>query len=424
MDEVIKGTWLINSYKPLLGIRSDAPELSYFEATAIAGKAGMLLARLTADESEIVPADKVKAFARQSGISRGELPTCLRYIRKQGKIDFIEGPPEEVPDVEVYCFSTQDALATTSKIYDTLDISECEEASLVSLGETFLLPRSDHELLDALTSEGFSEDDAITTLKLQETLELVRVARGPAFVRPIFYNEHAFAESPEKIARALQGLSPAECQAVEDILNLVDETPGYPLDDLGKRHPRNILKMMEGVGLLDGMSVESPHAEAIFMTGPQLKGISIGMSPLSADVFHKAKLLLSSLRFGEIKSQTWRGKIESQQEMLHIVNKLLRDEWVGPCTAIGEDFTLLEIDGVIETRRVTRGWYGKYRMFEMKLRQREVGLLVRQILLYGRVLPVADVEFAHLLTQEPLVSWKPPEKRRSEILASPLNALL
>ena len=418
MDEVTKGVWLVNSYKHLLSIRQDAAELSSFEATDAAGKAGTLLARLVADQSEVVPSDKVRAFARRSGIRVGELLTCLQYLRDQGKIDYVQSAPGQVPAVEVYCFSTKDALVTTSRVYDSLGASDHEQASLVSLGETFLLPRSDEELVDSLTGEGFPEEVATTTLKLQETLGLVKVTRGPEFPRPVFYNEHAFAGDPEKTVRALQALSTSEKQEVEEIQGLVDGNPGYPLDQLERVHSKKILRMMEGVGLLDGVEIDSQHAQAVFVTGPQLRGISIGLSPLAMDVFHKAKVLLSCLRFGQLKSDPRRGRIISAQETLHIINKLIRGDWVGPCTAIGEDYKLLELDGVIETRPVTHDWYKHYSMYEMRLREKEVGLLVRQMLQYGRVLADVDVEFSHVLAQEPAVSYEIPEVRRRDILAT------
>ncbi len=417
MDDVTKGTWLINSYKHLLAIRQDAPELSQFEATDAAGRSGALLARLVADASEVVPADKVKAFARQSGIRPAELQAHLQYLKNAEKIDFVVARSSGALEVEVYCFSTQDAITTTAAIYDDLGPSEYEKASLVTLDETFLLPRSDHELIENLTSAGYSEEVAEATLSLQESLELVKVSRERELNRPVFYNEHAFSGDPQIIVRALSSLKSPERQEVEDIQRLVDSNPAYPLDELEAVHSPTILRMMEGIGLLDGTPVKSEHGEAVFVTGPQLKGIAIDVQPLSVDVFHKAKVLLSCLRFGQLKSESGRGKITTEDKMLNIVNKLLRGDWVGPCTAIGQDYQVLEIDGVIETRRATHGWYGTQSMYEMRLRQREVGVLVRQMLTYQRVLSDPQVDSSRLLFQEPVLSYTIPEMRRREIVA-------
>ena len=81
--------------------------------------------------------------------------------------------------------------------------------------------------------------------------------------------------------------------------------------------------------------------------------------------------------------------------MLNIINKLLRGQWVGPATAIGQDYALLEIDGVIQTRPSQP--YG----FEMKLRQQEVGEIVRQMITYNKVSLEAEENIGDLLKYQP-----------------------
>jgi len=414
MKELTKGTWIINSIKHLMGVKINSPELSFFDATEMAGKSGMLLSRLVADEQEIIPSAKVKAFSRESGITRGEILSCLNYLKKNGKIDFTVDSSGNPKDVEVYCFSTQDALLTTSKLYNDLEPSDHEQASLISLDRTFRLPYSESELISTITSKGFSENIAVTTLMLQDTLELVKVSKESG--EPIYYNEYAFAHSPEKIAKALRSLSNTERNMVEEIQGLIEENPGFPFETLSRKFPSDILKLMEGVGLLDGITVYSDIGGATFVTLPQLKGISIDVPPLSADAFHKAKVLLSCLRFGEVKSQPWRGRIESHEKMINIVKKLVRGEWVGPCTAIGHDYQLLEKDGVITTRPAKGG------MYMMRLRQREVGILVKQMLELKRILPEADIELQRVLQKQP-VGYIIPEQRRSQILAKQTKTL-
>ena len=165
---------------------------------------------------------------------------------------------------------------------------------------------------------------------------------------------------------------------------------------------------MEGVGLLDGIAVNSDFGEAVFYTTPQLIGPGIGTWKISTDVFNHAKLLLSSLRYGEYKSISSRGAIYTSSKMMNIVNKLLRGQWVGPCTAIGEDYKLLEMDGVISVQKHNG-------MYKMKLRQLEVGKLVKQMLEYNMVVNDSANEidvFNNLPT-----SYIAPEERRKAIQA-------
>ena len=168
---------------------------------------------------------------------------------------------------------------------------------------------------------------------------------------------------------------------------------------------------MEGVGLLDAITVQSPYGTATYYTTPQLKGQGVGTFSISEDVFHKAKILLSCLRFGQTKSVYGRGKISTHDKMVNIVNKLVRGEWVGKCTAIGQDYQLLELDGVIETIPAGGGQY------YMKLRQIEVGKMVQQLLSYNRLLPENEVNEEDFLKTQPN-GYIIPELRRKVIEAN------
>lgn len=412
LDELSKGTWIVNSTKHLGEFKANTPELSFFEATEVSGKAGIILARLAADAQEIIPAAKARVFQRESKVTRGELPEILRHLKRLGKIDYTTDENGQHGDIEVYCFSAQDALKTCATLYDQLERSPEEEASLLSLGQTFLFPREHSELMAHLTTVGVAEQSALNTLQCQESLGLVKVdaVDGARF----YYNEYAFAGQSDKITRALKSIPHTMRNHIEEVQALVLEHPGYLREDLERKYPTASLEMMEGVGLLDAVTVESDHGNATFVTSPQAKGITIDVPILSGDVFHKAKVLLSSLRYGELKSTRWRGMIDSTWKMMNIVDKLLRGEWVGPCTAIGQDYQLLERDGVIETRPADGRCYQS--MYYMKLRQREVGILVRQMLQYNRVFP--DIPEKELLFcgRQPR-EYRTPEDRRCEVLA-------
>lgn len=85
MDELTRGTWIVNTVKHLGEIKQNTSELAFFEATEQAGKAGAFLGRLVADKQEIINSKSAKVFARQSSISPGELVTYLSYLKKKEK---------------------------------------------------------------------------------------------------------------------------------------------------------------------------------------------------------------------------------------------------------------------------------------------------------------------------------------------------
>lgn len=408
MDELTKGSWIINSGKHLLKVRANTPELINFEATAFSAKAASLLARLVASEAEDVPADRVRVFARESGIALMEIDSCLSHLQEIGKVQANRRHDGKLESVEIYSFALSDAVQAASRLYDRVGPSEYEEASLVSLDDTFRLPRHGDEILEAITASGLAEETAVQALHLQEALELLKVSDESG--RKIYYNEYAFAEGADKIAKALDALNSSERQAVVDVQDMVERYPGYSLERLREKFTVRIVDMMEGVGLLDAVEVESDVGSAAFVTLPQMKGVPLGGPIISVDVFHKAKLLLSSLRFGEFKSSSGRGKIDSYEKMANIVKKLVRGEWVGPCQAIGQDYQLLERDGVVETQLA----WGK--TYNMKLRQVEVGKLVQQLIEFNRAVPELDLLGGAALLNQPNV-YTSPEERRAQLIA-------
>ena len=252
MQKLQKGTWIINSIKHLSMIRTNAPELAYFEATEQSGKAGLLLARLVADNQEIVAGPKVKVFARESGITALELIPSLNHLKAQGKVDFRADSGGNVTDVEVDCFSAQDAIESTAELYDRISPSEHEDVSLVSLDDTFHLPRYRSELSERLGKAGFKDGVVKSTLDMQESLQLIRTSEEAA--DPLFYNEYAFAGEPAKIARAIKSLPDDQRDTLEEVQNTIEAAPGYLLETLETKYPSNILRLMEGVGLVDAVT--------------------------------------------------------------------------------------------------------------------------------------------------------------------------
>jgi len=408
MDKLEKGTWVVNSVKHLLNIKSSTPELDYYEATEQAGKAGIFLSRLVSSQQEVISYTKAKVFARQSGISPAETKVYLDYLKEQGQIDFTCDSQNKVKELEIYCFSGQDAIKTVANLYDKFESSEEEQGSLLALQATYQLPRYSKELGEILIKSGINEESAFNVISMQKVLGLAKVSGQES--NEIIYNEYAFDNDPVKIKKALEGLKQKEKDMVYEVQQIVLNSQGFLADNLPSNIKPEIVYMMEGVGLLDGITVKSPISEATFFTTPQIKGLGVGTFPLSTDVFHKAKILLSCLRFGQMKSFAHRGKISSNEKLLNIVNKLNRLEWVGKCTAIGQDYQLLETDGVIETQDAGQG------MFYMRLRQPEVGLLVKQMLDHNKLIIDVEANVNDVFSQK-ATQYIIPELRKKQIEA-------
>lgn len=407
MDNLEKGSWIINTVKHTTGVRTDTVELNDLEVTERAGKAGILLGKLLGSKQEIINGKKLSVFARTANISPDAVKTYAEILKKFGQVDYKTDRFGNVSELEIYCMTTEDAINTVSNIFEYYEPDEIERGNLESLKTTFELPTSEEELMHVLTSEkGISEESVNEILELESAFSLIKKERVENL--DIYYNEYAFASDGSKIAKAIASLPEKQRNDVDFVMGQVKRSQGFLAESLNNLIDPDIIMMMEGVGLLDGITVNSDFGKAVFYTTPQLIGPGIGTWKISTDVFNHAKVLLGCLRYGEYKSVSSRGAIYTSSKMMNIVNKLIRGEWVGPCTAIGEDYKLLEIEGVITVKPYNG-------MYKMQLRQIEVGKLVKQMLEYNMVVgdSVNEIDvFNNLPT-----GYIAPEERRKAIQA-------
>jgi len=410
-DPIRKGAWIASTKKHLDRLQY-SPEVSEFAATEIAGKAANLLALMQADERDRVSPEALNAYCVSAKIRPAERPTVLKKLQDDQRIEVLK-KGEKIEAIDVYTFSKEEVLKSAARIFDASDPTPRDVANIEGLEHVCLLPRAESELVDHLTKAGFKDRDAVLTVKLQQELGLAGVDRSPALAEPIIFNEHAFVKEPSKIVAALKALKPQERQTLLDVQHYVETTGCTVLDELAKKFPPDVLRLMEGLGLLDRQEVVSPFGNASFATLPQTFGVYGGKLGIGVDCFHHAKMLLCCLTFGTVKSIWRRGKINNPVDIL---NSLLRGNEVGPCTAIGQDYVTLEKEGVVSLRRA-RHKVGE--QYYMRLRKREVGELAKQVFLYKRT--YSDTGILALPNPSPTHDYVNPQDKRAQILAVPVG---
>ena len=237
-------------------------------------------------------------------------------------------------------------------------------------------PRVQSEVKEFLSKE-LTERDADHLLEIVGTFNLlgVEMLLGHS-VEKLYYNEYQFGEKEQavRIGTALTTLQRNQRAELTELLNEVASKPGAPPESI--RVSEGIKEFAIGLGLIEVSEVASPAGSAKFLTLPRLPLPSVGKQTvnLEDDVFHHSKMLLSSLRFGELRSSRSRGRIN---EPYVLVRTLLERDRVGPCTAIGQDYVILESEGVIRTSYADdrRG-----NQFYMELRRREPAEIVMNLL--------------------------------------------
>lgn len=131
---------------------------------------------------------------------------------------------------------------------------------------------------------------------------------------------------------------------------------------------------LQAIGMYDVNQVSNANESKTFITKPS--AFNKYGDPFEEDALDLAKAFVSSLYYGIKFSSQERGKISMLKALL---TKLVNGHEVGPATAIGEDYKLLELKRVIQLSSDS-----KYpNRFHMKLLKKDVGLLAMQVLEVG-----------------------------------------
>jgi hypothetical protein len=160
-----------------------------------------------------------------------------------------------------------------------------------------------------------------------------------------------------------------------------------------------VFEKLRAAGMYDVNHVANPSGEYGFVTRPA--AFHKFNDPLVDDAFDLAKALVAALSYGMTQSAASRGRIEMIGALLR---KLINGYSVGPATAIGEDYRVLETKGVIT---VTPGASFGYMM---QLLKRDVGEMALNVLITGEAAStnVVDRPLPGLMT-----GYVGPEKTRS-----------
>lgn len=363
------GAWLVILSKNLVHFDATNPSIGDVENIQFAGRCGDLLIKLSGDRTEKLSERKVKAHARTCGIDAFSLKHYLEVLQAEGCLD----KSRDGTTFEVLASSRERVLSTSAKIFTaSVGVSKVEQVLPDILEFCLARPKLTSEVRSELAKR-LSAEEVEEALALIRTFSLLGFSKLGGRDEGLFYNSYQFGDRHVRIGSALAALPSEKRAQLDDFLGAVAERPGMPLDSI--KVPADIKQFAAGLGLTDVSEVVSPVGHAKFVTMPRLAVPSIGenIQRLETDVFHHSKVLLSSLRFGESYSNPGRGRIMSPAVL---VDALIRREVVGPCTAIGQDYALLETEGIIKTIPADN----KPGQFFMQLRRKEPAQIVRDMI--------------------------------------------
>jgi hypothetical protein len=355
-DDKTTGAWLVHHAQKLASVDG----AGRLDNITYAGKAIVLLSALSeSDRSSDIDQAKLEAIAAGCKIhKKTELPALLQALEKQKLIDLgTQG------GCSVLGITTETALTHGAEIFRASNPTREELATIAFAEQTSLAPMQQAEavrFVDQVCGIGSADRDEFLELTTGTGL-IDKEGRNEA--ETVYFNGNIFRRNyAARAALILSSLTPPEQAKVKEVDDRITtcgclELPGVKaiLGDAlwGKLH---------AIGYFDQITVENDSEVILYVARPA--SFSKYGNALVDDALDLAKIFTASLTYGMTRSAHGRGRITMITALMH---KLISGQWVGPATAIGHDYQILEMRRVVELQRDQRG------MYKMRLLKKEIG---------------------------------------------------
>lgn len=369
MDKKVQGSWLIHHTNKLQNVTNQGQ----YQNTFVAGKAGILLSAISETNQSVVSNEKLEVLANASNINIGfELPRLLEVLKEQELIDITAA------GVGVLGVTTSSALQHTSSIFESLDPKGIEISAIELAEYASIKPVRSSELEERLSDD--------YKLGRKEIEQLFYDSENIGFVdveaigknEKLLFNGNLFRrDSAAKTQLVLDSLKPGEQAALIELTEKLKQKACVPYSDAITILGEQLFKKTNSIGLFDINIVSNSQEEVGYLTLPS--AFSKFSSSMVDDAFDLAKAFVASLTYGMTKSTYSRGQISMIDRLL---GALIEGREVGPVSAIGQDYKILELKGVVSIRHGTKG--GRSGPL-MRLLKKEVGELALQAIRQGDV---------------------------------------
>lgn len=366
LNNKTKGAWIIHHGQKA---HSSIDGGAAFPALETAGRAAALLSSLAATDEITLPKSRVEALAKSAGFNpKLELPRVIDILAEKRLIDKSAGGA-----VAVVGLTTSATAGHAASIFEELEPSAEEKATIVAAERS-----TDSPVPFALLTEFLGDEFGLSTA---DRTDLVDVSSQIGFVDSegsgsdrLIFNGNVFKRGTTmKVKRIVDSLSSLDLQRVTTVEDKLATKGCLSVADVQRILGDPLFEKLRAAGMYDVHFVHNPHGEFGFVTRPA--AFHKFNDPLVDDVFDLAKALVAALFYGMSQSSAGRGKITMLSALLR---KLIAGYEVGPATAIGEDYKVLEVKGVIKVRPSGFG-------YKMKLLKKDVGEMALKVLTTGDV---------------------------------------
>ncbi|HAT8555418.1 TPA: hypothetical protein I7221_05370 [Vibrio vulnificus] len=390
MDNKTEGAWLVHHCEKLKTVTNAD---NFYEQINFAGKCGVILSSLAADSQSLITRERVNALAKAANINtRTELPAFLGELERQRLISTGSDA------VEVLGMATSSVLEHTSRIFRESEPDGGEIAVLALAEECSKSPMSEAHAKE-LISDSFKLDSKKNNQLFQDVECIGFVDNELAYDdNKIYFNGNLFrGTEASKVFSILNSISPEDTSKLNQVNELLSQEGCVSSKKVRDILGTQLYTKAQSIALFDVNAIGNEHGVHEFVTKPS--AFNKFSNSTVEDAFDLAKAFVTSLTYGMTQSAQSRGRISMITALL---NKLIRGEWVGPSTAIGQDYQILEMKGVIQVRKE----YGN--RCSMLLLKKEVGQLALQVISEGDASPNS----LELLPSVSITNYQTPETTR------------
>jgi hypothetical protein len=393
-DKEVTGAWVIHHGRKLV-LDSNGP--AEFPAIDEAAKAATLLSKLGQSDQVSIPMAEVRAIAIASGLNpRHELNGLLQVLEKKRLVDRTE------EEVSVLGVTTRGSLGNASDMYYDADPTPYEKASIFLAEIASAAPVRRPDIVEKIGDEHeLSRVQVNDFLNRAEEIGFVD-KEGDGEDRLLFNGNLFRRDSVAKTQRVLASLNAAEQSLVVQIGQ--ELSTGGCLTAIHVEHvlSKALFEKLVAAGAFDLNQVTNEMGSHVYVTSPS--AFHKFVDPMIDDCFDMAKSLVAALSYGMTSRSSSQGRIDLLPALL---GKLISGRDIGPATAIGQDYRVLEINRVVKLRPDDR-YPDRY---YMRLLKKEVGELALQVLTQGNAYALSLID----LPSAPMSGYVGPEASRSSV---------
>lgn len=389
MDTKAEGAWLVHHTQKLARVEDNGS----FDRIRLSGKAAIMLSALAQDKQTVIDGSRLEALAIASRVNATfELPHVLTTLEQNHLIERSQS------GVEVLGLTTGAILQQTSTIFRSLN-PKAEELGAIELAEACSAGPRDRGSL----TEELSDNLQISSTRTSELLEAAETIGFTDYEdidssQRVYFNGNLFRrENITKIQAVLASVKPEQQRLITEVEELLRSQGCVDIENVQKVTGVELFRKLQSIGMFDVNLVRNANESAEFVTRPS--AFAKYGEGAASDAFDLAKAFVACLSYGIHRSHSGRGRITMIERLLR---KLIAGNWVGPATAIGEDYKILESRGVIQVRREGHS-------FSMLLRKKDIGELALKVLTEGD----ASEQSLNNFPGAAVTEYVAPEERRA-----------